>query len=152
MSRHLRAVAAASDGAVVAVRGAGVLPRFETWAFQCAAGDAMWGRRCNLGGEIRGVADLETESIDLALEVHRRFVTPFGDQIDCDTAPGGCEIVLSWGFSNQPDRHAAVALSFAAAPSTTTTTIAMPGPTTTVPAGPSAPPAVPVTGRPDFTG
>ena len=140
------------DGDVVTVHGAGVLPRFETWAFQCAAGDAMWGRRCNLDGESRGVADPGTETIDLGLEVHRRFVTPFGDQIDCDTAPGGCEIVLSWGFSNQPDRHATVALSFTGAPPTTTASTVAPTPPTTVPASPSAPPAAPESGRPTFTG
>ncbi len=151
------------DGQTVTVLAEHVLPRFETWVFQCAGGagtggSAMgvrWGRMCHLDNEVRGVADLETETLELEIDVHERFTTPFGDQIDCNLELDGCEIVVAWGFSDQPDRMTAVPIAFATqppptAPPTTPTT----PPTTTRPPAPTppAPPAPPVTGRPAYTG
>lgn len=151
------------DGQTVAVHAEHVLPRFETWVFQCAGGaggpgsemGVRWGRMCHLDNEVRGVADLETETLDLTIDVHERFTTPFGDQIDCNLELEGCEIIVAWGFSDQPDRHAVVPIAFATeppptAPPTTPTTV----PSTTRPPAPTPPatPAPPVTGRPAYTG
>ena len=149
-----------TDGQTVSVHAEHVLPRFETWVFQCAAGagaannqlGVRWGRMCHLDNEVRGVAVLDTETLDVTIDVHERFVTPFGDQIDCTTAPGGCEILVSWGFSDQPDRRAVVPIRFASqSPTTTTSTSTTVTPTTTAPT-PPARPAPPVTGRPAYTG
>jgi hypothetical protein len=153
------------DGQTVAVHAEHVLPRFETWVFQCAAGagaannqmGVRWGRMCHLDNEVRGVADLKTETLDLTIDVHERFVTPFGDQIDCATVAGGCEILVAWGFSDQPDRHATVPIAFATEPPPTTPPATAPpttAPTTTRPTAPTPPasPAPPVTGRPAYTG
>lgn len=155
-----------TDGQVVTVHAEHVLPRYETWAFQCLAGaglpgsasDVRWGRMCHLDNEIRGVADLDTESLTMELAVHERFVTPFGDRIDCTTAPQGCEIVVAWGFSDQPDRHATVPIRFAAQDPPPTTQPPTPPPTspTTDPRPPTpprpAPGATPRPGRPGYTG
>lgn len=168
------------DGQTVRVRATNVLPRFETWAFQCLAGarsdgassetGVRWGRMCHLDGEVRGVADLDTEAVELELTVHERFTTPFGDEIDCTTAPEGCEVLVAWGFSDQPDRRAVVPIRFAAQdqqppvteppvtePPTPTTVASRPpsprppSPRTPAPR-PPAPPARPLSGAPSFTG
>lgn len=142
------------DGDTVTVHAEHVTNRFETWAFLCAPGDEMWGRRCDLDVAARGVADATTEAVDLPLVVHTSFTTPLGEHIDCTTVAGGCHVEVSWGFSPQPDRSTTVPVSFrAVAPSTTTTTT--PATTTTAvptPPAPPAPPAPPVSGRPTFTG
>ncbi|MBP7631745.1 MAG: hypothetical protein KA758_14920 [Acidimicrobiales bacterium] len=148
------------DGQTVAVHIEHVLPRFETWVFQCAGGagaagsatGVRWGRMCHLDNEVRGVADLETETLDLTIDVHERFVTPFGDQIDCNLELEGCEILVAWGFSDQPDRRAVVPIAFAAEPPPTTTSPTT-APPTTRPTAPTPParPAPPVTGRPAYT-
>jgi hypothetical protein len=138
-------------GETVTVDVEHVTNRFETWVFLCAAGDGMWGRRCDLDAAARVVGDPTTEAVDAPLVVNPRFTTPFGDQIDCTTAPSGCHIVVSWGFSPQPDRATTVAVSFApVAPTTSTTTTIPPTTTTTVPSAP--PGATPRPGRPTFTG
>jgi hypothetical protein len=83
--------------------------------------------------------------------VHQRFTTPLAREVDCAATPGGCEIIVSWGFFGPPDRRASVPVSFAEAPPPTSTTI----PTTTTvqrPFAPLAPPAVPVRAQPRFTG
>jgi hypothetical protein len=154
------------DRQTVRVRATNVLPRYETWAFQCLAGagdsgvgsemGVRWGRMCHLDNEVRGVADLETETLDLEIIVHERFTTPFGDRIDCTTAAEGCEILVSWGFSDQPDRSASVPIRFAAQdpvppPSTTPTTSPRPSPQPPA-ARPPAPPAAPIPGEPGYTG
>jgi hypothetical protein len=150
------------DGQMVRVWVTNVLPRFETWAFQCLAGarepgvgsemGVRWGRMCHLDNEVRGVADLETETLDLEVTVRERFTTPFGDRIDCTTAPEGCEILVSWGFSDQPDRSASVPIRFAAqdqVPPPSTPPVPAPEPPAPQP---TAPPATPMPGRPDYTG
>jgi hypothetical protein len=142
------------DGDVVAVHGDNLSHREEAFAYLCAAGDTDVGARCDLDRLARGVPD-QDGSIDLDLEVHRRFAPPQGGTVDCAAAPGGCEILVSWGFYGWPDRRATVPVSFAAAPPgpTTSTTGAT---TATVPPGPAAPPtaapAAPVPARPRFTG
>lgn len=155
------------DGQTVTVRATNVLPRFETWVFQCLGGagagsassemGVRWGRMCHLDNEVRGVADLETETLEVDLTVHEQFTTPFGDRIDCTTAPEGCEILVAWGFSDQPDRKAVVPIRFAAqdpTPPTTPPTAPPPPPPTTRPPTPQppAPPAAPRPGTPGYTG
>jgi hypothetical protein len=66
--------------------------------------------------------------------VHEVVRDPDGSEADCTGAAGDCVMIVSWGFSFDPDRIAIVPLSFAAdaPPQVTTTTT-----TTTVPPPPS---------------
>lgn len=136
------------DGDVVALHGENLSFREESFAFLCAAGDADPGARCDIDRLTRGVPD-QDGSVDMTLEVHHRFDTPLAGTVDCTAAPGGCEIVVSWGFFGPPDRRASVPVSFAEEPPGSTTTVPT---TTTTPTRPTAPSAVPVRARPRFTG
>jgi hypothetical protein len=139
------------DGDVVALHGENLSFREEAFAYLCAVGDTGLGERCDLDRWVRRVPD-QDGSVDLALEVVQRFDTPFDVDVDCSTAPGGCEIIVSWGFFGPPDRRTSVPVSFAGESPPMSTTI--PTTTTTVqrPSAPVASPAVPVRAQPRFTG
>lgn len=139
------------DGDVVALHGENLSFREEAFAFLCAAGDSDPGERCDLDRSVRGVPD-QDGSVDLALEVHQRFDTPLAGEVDCSAAPGGCEIIVSWGFFGPPDRRASVPVSFAEEPPSTSTTIPTTSTTVQGPSAPLARPAVPVRAQPRFTG
>jgi hypothetical protein len=147
------------DGSVVRVHGEHLSFREEGFAYLCGPGSGIPGTRCDLDRLVRGVPDADG-SIDLDLTVQSRFTTPFGDEVDCTTAPGGCEVVVSWGFSPPPDRQAAVPVSFRGqeppttptTPSTTPTTSPTSSTTTRPKPSPPAKPASPVRATARFTG
>jgi Neocarzinostatin family len=124
------------DGQVVIVHGENLSPREEAFAYLCAVGTTMPGTRCDLDRAVSSVPDPDG-SIDLHLDVRPQFPTPLAGSIDCLNPPGGCEVVLSWGFSGPPDRVDQVPVSFAGAPP---------------PPPPPSPPAPPAPGTPTFTG
>lgn len=142
------------DDQVVRVEGEHLSSNEEAFTYVCAVGDAPPGERCDLDRLVRDVPDA-SGAVELEVSVRRRFRTPLGVDVDCDTHPGGCVVVLSWSFFGAPDRRDEVPISFAALPPATTTTTS--APTTTaaeqVPIGaPPAPPTAAVPGRPSFTG
>jgi hypothetical protein len=150
-----------SDGQVVRVHGEHLSPREEGFAYLCGPGSGIPGTRCDLDRAVRGVPEPDG-SIDLDLTVESRFTTPFGDEVDCTTAVGGCDVVVAWGFTGPPDRTTAVPVSFGSSeptttttsrPSTTTTTRPSTTTTTTRPTSrPAATPAKPIRRAARFTG
>ncbi|HEY8543666.1 MAG TPA: neocarzinostatin apoprotein domain-containing protein [Acidimicrobiales bacterium] len=149
-----------TDGQTVTVHGTGLLDRFETFAYQCAAGAPRSAATCNFDQDVRGIAEPDG-TIALEYRVDAQLRPANGDPpIDCTAAPGACVIELALGFSNRPDRFARTPISFRTAgpgPTTTTTTPGGPtttGPTatTTAPSTPPPPPARPVVHAPTFTG
>jgi len=150
------------DGDLVRVHGEHLSPREEGFAYLCGPGSGIVGTRCDLDRAVRGVPGPDG-SIDLDLTVQSRFTTPFGDEVDCRTAPGGCVVVVSWSFSGPPDRQAAVPVSFRGQeppPTSSTTTTTTTSPTSTTTTGPKPPakpspaatPARPVRAAARFTG
>jgi hypothetical protein len=137
------------DGQIVTVRGEHLSFREEAFAYLCADGTDMVGRRCDLDQLARAVPDQQGR-VTLALEVRAAFTTPHGVKVDC-LAPGTtCSVQLGWGFDPPPDRQARVPVSFAPRPPgpTTTTTTVLPSPP---PLGPP-PPATAIPGQATFTG
>jgi hypothetical protein len=138
------------DGQTVTVHGAGLLDRFETFAYQCVAGQVRSAATCNFDQDVRGVAQ-PNGTIALQYRVETRLRPANGDPaIDCAAAPGACVIELALGFSDRPDRFARAPISFRTAPPGSTTTITT---TTTTPREPATPPpARPIVRAPTFTG
>jgi hypothetical protein len=137
------------DGQIVTVSGEHLSFREEAFAYLCADGTDMVGRRCDLDQLARGVPDQQGR-VALALEVRAAFTTPHGVKIDC-LAPGTtCSVQLGWGFDPPPDRQDRVPVSFAprTPDPTTTTTTALPTPPPPV----APPPATAVPGQANFTG
>jgi hypothetical protein len=147
------------DGAVVRVHGEHLSFREEGFAYLCGPGSGIAGTRCDLDRLVRGVPDADG-AIDLDLMVQSRFTTPFGDEVDCRTATGGCEVVVSWGFGGPPDRQTAVPVSFSGqeppttptTPTTVSTTVTTTRPKPPVTPSPPAEPARPVRAIARFTG
>jgi hypothetical protein len=152
------------DGQTVTVHGAGLLDRFETFAYQCVAGQLRSASTCNFDQDVRGVSG-PGGTIELPYRVDALLHPANGDPpIDCTAAPGTCVIELALGFSSSPDRFARTPISFGSgppaptttttttttAPTTTTTTI---GSTTTTPRPPTTPPpARPIVRAPTYAG
>lgn len=139
------------DGQTVTVHGAGLLDRFETFAYQCVAGPVRSAATCNFDQDVRGVAHPDG-TIALQYRVEALLRPANGDApVDCTSTPGACVVELALGFSDRPDRFARAPITFRdPAPTTTTTTTP---PTTTPPRPPAAPPpAAPVVRPPTFTG
>jgi hypothetical protein len=134
------------DQQIVKVRGEGLSSLFETFVYQCIAGEPRSGETCTFDQDVRAVADDRGRiAVDYRVEATLR-PTITGEPFDCTAAPGACVIEISQGFSASPDRFARTGLSFRrAAPSPAPTTTAPPTP-------PAAPPATPIPQRPDFTG
>ena len=150
------------DGQTVTVHGGGLLDRFETFAYQCVAGEVRSASSCNFDQDVRGISGPDG-TIELPLRVDALLQPANGDPpIDCTTAPGTCVVELALGFSSSPDRFARTPITFAATPPTpTTTTTTSPTTTTTStttssttrPTPPTVPPpARPIVRPPDFTG
>jgi hypothetical protein len=121
------------DGQIVTVNGFNLTDREETFVYQCIAGAEPSGATCDFPiDDVRGVAAPDG-TITLEWPAKAVLYPPFGGTIDCTTAPGACEVVLSWGFIGAPDRIARTPISFGgptpppppppAAPSPTTTTV-----------------------------
>lgn len=153
---------ALQDGQTVTVHGAGLLDRFETFAYQCVAGRLRSAATCNFDQDVRGVSG-PGGTIELPLRVDAQLVPANGDPpIDCTAAPGACVVELALGFSSSPDRFARAPISFATTPnptttSTTTTTTVSSTTTstttsTTVPPPAAPPPARPVVRAPTYAG
>lgn len=102
------------DGQRVAVRGANLSPRFETFAYQCVAGRPWGGAACNFDQDVRGVAT-EKGKLVLGYRVEGLlFPSLGGAPFDCTAAPGACVIGISIGFTDTPDRFATAPITFRA--------------------------------------
>lgn len=133
------------DGDVVKIHGEKLSAQEEAFAYLCRSGRGDLRARCDLDRMVKGVPEVHG-SINLQLTVRPRFTTPLGNDIDCTTVAGGCEVVISAGFGTPPDRWSAEAVSFVVDPTTTTTT------TTTPTSKPTAKPAMPIERPARFTG
>ena len=137
-----------TDGQVVTVAGEHLSFREEAFAYVCVDEPGEPGERCDIDRLARGVPDADG-TLELDLAVWSSFNAPLGGPRTCGPQGDACVVLVNWSFFGNPDRRAAVPISFAVAPPTTTTTV----PTTLPPAQPPpAPAAAAVTGQPDFTG
>ncbi len=136
-----------TDGQVVTVTGEHLSFREEGFAYVCVDGPGDPGERCDIDRLARAVPDAEG-TLELDLPVFSSFNAPLGGPRTCGPQGDDCVVLVNWGFFGNPDRRAAVPISFAVAPPTTTTTV----PTTTAPPPAPAAAADAVTGQPSFTG
>lgn len=135
------------DGQVVRVEGKNLSNREQAFIFQCAKSEPP-GQTCAFADDLRQVPD-DQDSISLDVMVHEVVRDPDGSEADCTGAAGDCVMIVSWGFSFDPDRIAIVPLSFAAdaPPQVTTTTTTVPPPPSDIP--PSASDGVAPSSRDD---
>jgi hypothetical protein len=116
------------DGQVVRVQGRNLSDRSETFVYQCPTG-AELGVECFFDDAAFARAVSEDGSVDLEFTVRATLVPARGPSIDCTSAPGACDVRVSWGLSTAPDREVRVPISFGVeplptAPTTATTAVA----------------------------
>lgn len=134
-----------TDGQVVTITGEHLSFREEGFAYVCVDGPGEPGERCDIDRLARGVPDADG-TLELDLAVWSSFNAPISGPRTCGPQGDACVVLVNWSFLGNPDRQAAVPISFAVAPPTTTAT-------TVPPAQPApAPAAAAVTSQPDFTG
>jgi hypothetical protein len=127
-----------TDGQVVRVRAQNLSDRFQTFVYQCVAGQEPSAETCAFYDDKFLQLVSEGGAIDEPFTVMGLMQPTTGPPIDCTVAPGTCEIRVSWGLSTAPDREVLIPLGFATTPEPTAPTTAA---TTPVP-----------TAAPRFTG
>jgi hypothetical protein len=128
------------DGQLVRIQGEHLSDLHETFVYQCVAGEPLAPGTCAFTAVVRVVS--QGGRIDVEVPVRTPMQPTTGPTVDCAVAPGACELRVSSGLSEHPDRLARLPLSFTTPePSTTTSTTTTTAPATTTTARPA--PATP---------